>query len=231
MGDTEVSYSDFWYDLIDLKNSEILNPKTQLYVYEDFITNIYKYSADFKTSGIEGSEISGMLTEIEEKMKSVTKDASNEKLVDYINRNLSNAWTAYNADVWQHLDCWNRKGAVIMNNIETLHTIYIATMTAGIIMLVITIVLFFLFDIRHVVGRLFGFSEKKEIKKLSENTAFTSQLNQKYNQKMKGKVFTESGNLKKNQTPAQMLGLSNAPGARSEFWAKCKLCCCHTGRG
>lgn len=97
MGDTEVSYSDFWYDLIDLKNSEILNPKTQLYVYEDFITNIYKYSADFKASGIEGSEISGMLTEIEEKMKSVTKDASNEKLVDYINRNLSNAWTAYNA--------------------------------------------------------------------------------------------------------------------------------------
>jgi serine/threonine protein kinase len=97
MGDTEVSYSDFWYDLIDLKNSEILNPKTQLYVYEDFITNIYKYSADFKTSGIEGSEISGMLTEIEEKMKLVTKDASNEKLVDYINRNLSNAWTAYNA--------------------------------------------------------------------------------------------------------------------------------------
>lgn len=97
MGDTEVSYSDFWYDLIDLKNSEILNPKTQLYVYEDFIANIYKYSADFKTSGIEGSEISGMLTEIEEKMKSVTKDASNEKLVDYINRNLSNAWTAYNA--------------------------------------------------------------------------------------------------------------------------------------
>ena len=109
--------------------------------------------------------------------------------------------------------CWYRKGAVTMNNIETLHTIYIATMTAGIIMLVITIVLFFLFDIRHVVGRLFGFSEKKEIKKLSENTAFTSQLNQKYNQKMKGKVFTESGNLKKNQTPAQMLGLSNAPGA------------------
>ena len=102
---------------------------------------------------------------------------------------------------------------MIMNNIETLHTINIATMTAGIIMLVITIVLFFLFDIRHVVGRLFGFSEKKEIKKLSENTAFTSQLNQKYNQKMKGKVFTESGNLKKNQTPAQMLGLSNAPGA------------------
>lgn len=60
------------------------------------------------------------------------------------------------------LDCWNRKGAVTMNNIETLHTIYIATMTAGIIMLVITIVLFFLFDIRHVVGRLFGFSEKKK---------------------------------------------------------------------
>lgn len=99
-----------------------------------------------------------------------------------------------------------------MNNIETLHTIYIATMTAGIIMLVITVVFFFLFDIRHVIGKLFGFSERKEIKKLSENTAFTSQLNKKYNQKMKGKVFTDSGNLKKNQTPAELMGLTSSPG-------------------
>jgi hypothetical protein len=30
-------------------------------------------------------------------MTNVTKDASNEKLVDYINNNLSNAQTAYNA--------------------------------------------------------------------------------------------------------------------------------------
>lgn len=100
-----------------------------------------------------------------------------------------------------------------MNNIETLHTIYIATMTAGIIMLVITIVFFFLFDIRHVIGKLFGFSERKEIKKLSENTAFTSQLNKKYNQKMRGKVFTDSGNLKKNQSPAELMGLANKPDA------------------
>ena len=80
-------------------------------------------------------------------------------------------------------------------------------------MLVITIVFFFLFDIRHVIGKLFGFSERKEIKKLSENTAFTSQLNKKYNQKMKGKVFTDSGNLKKNQTPAELMGLTSSPGS------------------
>ena len=96
-----------------------------------------------------------------------------------------------------------------MNNIETLHTIYIACLTAGVIMLVITIILFFLFDIRHVIGNLFGFTERKEIKKLRENTAFTSQLNNKYNQKMKGKVFTDSGNLKKHQTPAEQMGLTN----------------------
>lgn len=95
-----------------------------------------------------------------------------------------------------------------MSNIETLHTIYIATMTAGIIMLVITVVLFFLFDIRHVIGKMFGFAERKEIKKLSDNTAFTGQLNSKYGQSMKGKVFTDTGSLKKKQTPAEMLGLT-----------------------
>jgi hypothetical protein len=81
-------------------------------------------------------------------------------------------------------------------------------MTAAIIMLVITIVLFFLFDIRHIFGRIFGFSERKEIKRLRNNTAFTSQLNNKYNQKMKGQVFTDTGSLKKKQTPAERLGIA-----------------------
>ena len=95
-----------------------------------------------------------------------------------------------------------------MNNIETLHTIYIVCMTAAIIMLVISIVLFFLFDIRHIIGRMLGFSEKKAIKEMEENNSFTSQLQQKYNVKMKDKVFTNSGSLKKNQSPAEKLGMS-----------------------
>ncbi len=98
-----------------------------------------------------------------------------------------------------------------MNNIETLHTIYIVCMTAAIIMLVISIVLFFLFDIRHIIGRMLGFSEKKAIKEMEENNSFTSQLQQKYNVKMKDKVFTNSGSLKKNQSPAEKLGMSPPP--------------------
>lgn len=97
MGDAEVSYADFWYDLVDLKQSEILNPKTRLYVYKDFVTNIYKYSADFKAAGVDGQEIEDMLNEIETHMSSTTRDTSNENLVDYINNNLENAWTAYRA--------------------------------------------------------------------------------------------------------------------------------------
>ena len=95
MGDAVVSYSDFWYDLIDLKNSEVLNPKTQLYVYKDFVTNIYKYSAEFRQTGVDGTEIDNMLTEIETYMQGVQKDASNEALYDYIMTNLPNARNAY----------------------------------------------------------------------------------------------------------------------------------------
>lgn len=97
MGDAAASYSDFWYDLVDLKNSEILNPKTQLYVYKDFITNIHIHSADFRQAGVDGQEIENMLTEIENHMATVQRDASNDALYDYINNNLTNAWTAYNA--------------------------------------------------------------------------------------------------------------------------------------
>ena len=95
-----------------------------------------------------------------------------------------------------------------MSNIETLHTLYLVTMTASAIMLVLTIVLFFVFDIRHVIGKLFGFAERKAVKKLKENTAFTSQLNNKYNQRLKGQIYTDTGSLKKKQTPAERLGMT-----------------------
>lgn len=94
-----------------------------------------------------------------------------------------------------------------MSNLDTLHTIYIVTLTAAIIMFIITIVLFFVFDIRHIIGRVFGFSEKKAIKEMEANTSFTSQLNSKYNRKMKDKVFTTTGSLKRYQTPAERMGL------------------------
>lgn len=94
-----------------------------------------------------------------------------------------------------------------MNNIDTLHTLYIVSMTAAILMLVITIVLFFVFDMRHVIGKMLGFAEKKAIKQMEASTAFTSQLNDKYNKKMKDKVFTNTGSLKKNETPVERLGM------------------------
>ena len=94
-----------------------------------------------------------------------------------------------------------------MNNLDTLHTIYIVTLTAAIIMLVVTIVLFFVFDIRNVFARIFGFAEKKEIKQMEQNSSSTSQLNKKYGKKMKNKIFTDTGSLKNNATPAGRMGM------------------------
>lgn len=96
MGDSGASYQDYWYDLVELKNREALKPKTQLYVYKNIITNIYKDSVNFKTAGVDGKEIEKMLDEIEQYMSTkVTKDSSNDNLVDYINKNLERARTAY----------------------------------------------------------------------------------------------------------------------------------------
>jgi hypothetical protein len=97
MGDTSTTYSEFWYDMMDLKSSDILNGTTQLNVYKDFVTNIYKHASDFKGSGIRGEEIEAVLNEIESYMKTVLSDESNASLVEYIDSNLDNAWTAYNA--------------------------------------------------------------------------------------------------------------------------------------
>lgn len=94
-----------------------------------------------------------------------------------------------------------------LNNLDTLHTIYIVTLTAAIIMLVVTIVLFFVFDIRNVFARIFGFAEKKEIKQMEQNSSSTSQLNKKYGKKMKNKIFTDTGSLKNNATPAERMGM------------------------
>jgi hypothetical protein len=99
----------------------------------------------------------------------------------------------------------------MLNNIDTLHTIYVVSLTAAIIMFILTMVLFFLFDMRHVFGWIFGVSEKKEIRKMEANTAFTSQLNAKYNKQMKGKVFTDTGSLRRKQSPAELLGMTSAP--------------------
>lgn len=100
-----------------------------------------------------------------------------------------------------------------MNNIDTLHSIYMVSLTAAIIMAVITIVLFFVFDIRHIIGRIFGFTERKAVKQkqMEASTIVTSQLNNKYNKKMKDKVFTNTGSLKRNQTPVEMLGINKMP--------------------
>lgn len=100
MGDSEASYQDYWYDLVKLKNSEILKPMTQLYVYKNLVTIIFNDSKKFRTAGVEKTEIEQMLDEIETYMSTkVTKNASNANLVDYINDNLEKArkacYTAY----------------------------------------------------------------------------------------------------------------------------------------
>ena len=103
-----------------------------------------------------------------------------------------------------------------MDNIELLHNIYVVSLTAAIIMAVITIVLFFVLDMRHTIGRLFGINKRKEIRQMETNSQDSKRLNSRYNKEMKNKVFTDTGSLKKNQTPAERLGMTGSESPPAE---------------
>ncbi len=89
--------------------------------------------------------------------------------------------------------------------IQLYHNLTVICGTAGAVMLILTIILFIVFDMKQVISRMLGLTEKKAIKEMEANTSFTSQLNVKYNKKMKNKVFTPTGSLKANMTPAERM--------------------------
>ena len=87
MGDND-NFSEFWYDLVDLNSSDVINQKTQLYMYKNFVGFIYSYSNQFRDAGVKEDEISAVLSEIKSYMGTVTKTTGNEEIVDYINQNM-----------------------------------------------------------------------------------------------------------------------------------------------
>lgn len=82
------------------------------------------------------------------------------------------------------------------SQLQLYQTIYTICLVSGIIMTVLTTVMFFAFKIYKVIGDMTGVSQRKEIKQMQSEAAFTSQLDDKG--KKKNKMVTPSGRLNNN---------------------------------
>ncbi|MBQ8982081.1 MAG: hypothetical protein IJ079_00710 [Lachnospiraceae bacterium] len=79
--------------------------------------------------------------------------------------------------------------------IATYHNLFLICLVLAIVFLILSIALFFLFDIRNVIAVLSGQAEKKAIKKMQEETAYTGQLARRAPNKMARSMVSQSGSL------------------------------------
>ncbi len=100
MGDTSVSYVEYWESLVKLYQSEFVNETTSLYIYKEIITNIFQYASEFKNAGIEKETITEMLVCISDevgKRDTDAFDATKVDLVRYLEENIPNTYHAVTA--------------------------------------------------------------------------------------------------------------------------------------
>ncbi len=97
MGDSQVTYLDFWNDLQVLYDSEVTSEKTKLYVYKDIIASISNYAHKFKDDGVKAEPISTMLANIKAAMKDISVDNNSKNLYDSVFGNIENAQMAFEA--------------------------------------------------------------------------------------------------------------------------------------
>lgn len=104
-----------------------------------------------------------------------------------------------------------------MNKIEIYTYLCYASAVLCVFFLVLTIIFFFLFDIRSVIGYLTGSSAKKEIKELQKESALSGTLAHKAKVSKEDvsrkKEKTEIGNeIKKPKSTAETITLENQQG-------------------
>ncbi len=97
MGDSQVTYLDFWNDLKELYTSEVTSDKTRLYVYKDIITSISNYAYKFQEDGVSAQEVSTMITDIKGALSNMTIDNNSKNLYNAVVSNVENAQRAYEA--------------------------------------------------------------------------------------------------------------------------------------
>ncbi len=85
-GDTSVSYSDYWYDLISLAEGNLVeateNKMTALAVYQELATQIYNNTSKFKNAGITEAQMTEQLDNIESRLQTdiIIDDANNQQM-------------------------------------------------------------------------------------------------------------------------------------------------------
>lgn len=100
MGDTGVSFAEYWAGYVELYHGEMVNEITKLHIYKDIVTNIFSYASEFKNAGIEKDTIVSMLEEIKTEVEETEADPSNlpkTDLVRYLNQNIPSAQDAITA--------------------------------------------------------------------------------------------------------------------------------------
>lgn len=97
-GDAEVSYADYWYDMMDLIDEDVAsrdNQVTELRLYRDFVAQLNNYAPEFNKAGITQEQMEEALTDIEDKVSSMNlgnRQVENE-LKNQIEKNIKNAWS------------------------------------------------------------------------------------------------------------------------------------------
>lgn len=97
MGDMEVSYRDYWEDLMLLMDEEVAkadNVITELRLYYEIAVQIYDRTMTFKNeAGLEQAELEGVLDELEGRIKKIDTAGASlaDELIDDINRMIDNA--------------------------------------------------------------------------------------------------------------------------------------------
>lgn len=100
MGDTGISFAEYWAGYMQLYHSEMVNEITKLHIYKDIVTNIFSYASEFKSAGIERDTITGMLEDIKDEVGGMDVDTSNmpkTDLIQYLNENIPSAQDAITA--------------------------------------------------------------------------------------------------------------------------------------
>ncbi|MBR6221953.1 MAG: serine/threonine protein kinase [Lachnospiraceae bacterium] len=97
LGDSEVTYSDFWVDLKNLYNSDVANSKTKLYIYKDIVTSVANYAHRFAQDGVTKDEIDAVINEISKTISETSTDVSNDSLIKSISETIPTAQSAMEA--------------------------------------------------------------------------------------------------------------------------------------
>ncbi len=85
-GDTSVSYSDYWYDLISIAEGNLVelteNNMTALAVYQELATQIYNNASKFMGAGISEAQLTEQLDNIETRLETdvIISDVNNQQV-------------------------------------------------------------------------------------------------------------------------------------------------------